>query len=101
MRSKVNSLIDEFHAWNSLAQSRWMRMQFNDVATRLADVQPPKGNPSTDLIIARVRKCSVEDIEEDRERKAAIKAAIRVERIVGFVEHVWSWTVVETDYSSR
>ena len=70
-----------------------------DLATRLADVQPPKGNPSTDLIIARVRKCSVEDVRKDREKKAAIKAAIRVERIVGFVEHVWSWTVVETEYS--
>ena len=70
-----------------------------DLATRLADVQPPKGNPSTDLIIARVRKCSVEDVKKDRERKAAVKAAIRVERIVGFVQHVWSWTVVETEYS--
>jgi hypothetical protein len=31
--------------------------------------------------------------------KQLVKAAIRVERIVGFVEHVWSWTVVETEYS--
>ena len=70
-----------------------------DLATRLADVQPPKGNPSTDLIIARVRKCSVDEVKKDRERKALIKAAIRVERIIGFVQHVWSWTVVETEYS--
>ncbi len=96
---QINSLIDEFHAWNSLAQNQMDEDAVMDLATRLADVQPPKGNPSTDLIIARVRKCSVEDVKKDRERKAAVKAAIRVERIVGFVEHVWSWTVVETEYS--
>ena len=96
---QINSLIDEFHAWNSLAQNQMDEDAVMDLATRLADVQPPKGNPSTDLIIARVRKCSVEDVKKDRERKAAVKAAIRVERIVGFVQHVWSWTVVETEYS--
>jgi len=96
---QINSLIDEFHAWNSLAQNQMDEDAVMDLATRLADVQPPKGNPSTDLIIARVRKCSVEDVKKDREKKAAIKAATRVERIVGFVEHVWSWTVVETEYS--
>ena len=95
----VNLLIDEFHAWNSLAQNQMDEDAVLDLATRLADVQPAKGNPSTDLIIARVRKCSVEDVKKDRERKAAVKAAIRVERIVGFVEHVWSWSVVETEYS--
>jgi len=96
---QINSLIDEFHAWNSLAQNQMDEDAVMDLATRLADVQPPKGNPSTDLIIARVRKCSVEDVKKDRERKAAVKAAIRVERIIGFVQHVWSWTVVETEYS--
>ena len=96
---QINSLIDEFHAWNSQAEKQMDEDAVMELATRLADVQPPKGNPSTDLIIARVRKCSVEDIRADREKKAAIKAAIRVERIVGFVEHVWSWTVVETEYS--
>jgi hypothetical protein len=96
---QINSLIDEFHAWNSLAQNQMDEDAVMDLATRLADVQPPKGNPSTDLIIARVRKCSVDEVKKDRERKALIKAAIRVERIVSFVEHVWSWTVVETEYS--
>lgn len=96
---KVNSLIDEFHAWNSLAQNQMDEDAVMNLATRLADVQPAKGNPNTDLIIARVRKCSVENVKKDRERKAAVKAAIRVERIVGFVEHVWSWSVVETEYS--
>lgn len=95
----VNLLIDEFHAWNSLAQNQMDKDAVLDLATRLADVQPPKGNPSTDLIIARVRKCSVDEVKKDRERKALIKAAIRVERIIGFVQHVWSWTVVETEYS--
>ena len=96
---QINSLIDEFHAWNSLAQNQMDEDAVMDLATRLADVQPPKGNPSTDLIIARVRKCSVDEVKKDRERKALIKAAIRVERIIGFVQHVWSWTVVETEYS--
>ena len=97
--TKINSMIDEFHAWNSAAQSQMDEDAVNDVVTRLADVQPPKGNNSTDMIIARVRKCSVEDIRADREKKAAIKAARRADRIVGFVETVWSWTTVETDYS--
>lgn len=96
---KVNALIDEFHAWNSAAQNQMDEDAVMDLATRLADVQPPKGNPSTDLIIARVRKCTVDEVKKDRERKAQIKAAIRVERIVGFVEHVWSWSVVDTEYS--
>lgn len=96
---QINSLIDEFHAWNSLAQNQMDEDAVMDLATRLADVQPPKGNPSTDLIIARVRKCSVDEVKRDREKKALVKAAIRVERIVGFVQHVWSWTVVETEYS--
>jgi hypothetical protein len=96
---QINSLIDEFHAWNSLAENQMDEDAVMDLATRLADVQPPKGNPSTDIIIARVRKCSVDEVKKDRERKAAVKAAIRVERIVGFVQHVWSWTVVETEYS--
>lgn len=97
--TKINTLIDEFHAWNSAAQTQMDYDTVCDVVTRLADVQPPKGNTSTDIIIARVRKCTVDDIRADREKKAQIKAARRVERIVGFVEEVWSWTVVETDYS--
>lgn len=96
---KVNKLIDEFHAWNSAAENQMDQDSVMDLATRLADVQPPKGNTQTDSIIARVRKCSIDEVKADRERKAKIKAAIRVERITGFVEHVWSWTVVDTEYS--
>jgi hypothetical protein len=96
---KVNALIDEFHAWNSCAQNQMDEDAVMDLATRLADVQPAKGNAQTDIIIARVRKCTVEEVRADRDRKAKVKAAIRVERIVGFVEHVWSWSVVDTEYS--
>lgn len=96
---KVNSLIDEFHAWNSCAQNQMDEDAVLDLATRLADVQPPKGNQQTDIIIARVRKCTIDEVRADRERKAKVKAAIRVERIIGFVEHVWSWSTVDTEYS--
>ena len=53
-----------FMLGNSLAQNQMDEDAVMDLATRLADVQPPKGNPSTDLIIARVRKCSVEDVKK-------------------------------------
>lgn len=98
--TKVSQLIDEFHSWNSAAQNQMDEDAVHDLATRLADVQPTKGSTATDTIIARVRKCSVEDVRADRLKKAEIKAAKRVERIVGFVEEVWSWVADPTaEYS--
>jgi hypothetical protein len=91
---KLGQLFDEFHCWNAaLPESSQMDEEAILVtADKLAQGQAIKGNAQTDAIIARVRKCSVEELKTDREVQAKKRMAARQELILGFTQACQSYT---------
>lgn len=90
---KLGALLEEFHAFNAATD---VDKQMNDesviiTADRLSKVQAQKGTPETDAIIARIRKCSIDDLRKQREADAAKASAKRESMLEGFITQVWSF----------
>lgn len=87
---EMHQLIEEFHTWNSHSAN-----QMDDEATmlviaKLTDVTIPKGNDQTDAILARVKKCSIDDVRANRIEKALIKQRVQEGRVEEFNSQLWS-----------
>lgn len=98
---KLGALIDEFHCWNAATSDdkQMDEQSVMDVAARLTQVSPAKGNDQTDKIIARVRKCSVEELRTLRTKEAEVATAKRESMLEGFIAQVWSFASGDYDYA--
>ena len=97
--SKYQSLLNEFHAWNA-ATSTEKQMDDETVCLtldRLADPVVPKGNKDTDVIIARVRGLSVEEVQADRVAKAMKKSAARKDMLKALNSEIWKYDSDDLD----
>lgn len=89
---QVHKLTEEFHTWNSHANEQMDDDATLAVIAKLTDAVVPKGNKDTDAIIARIRKCSVDDVKADRIEKALIKQRKQEGHIEGFNSYLWANT---------
>ena len=96
---KMASFIEEFHSFNSACDASKQMDEESVIITvdRLANVPPQKGSKETDAIIARVRKCSVEELKAQRIKQAEQASARRAELLEGFIAQVWSFTGTDVD----
>lgn len=85
--AKLTALVDEFHAWNASSSARgYMGTdQLFEAVAKMSVVNASKGSKETDVILARVKKCTVEQIRAERLAKAETKTKARIELIEGFV----------------
>jgi len=86
----MSNLVEEFHTWNSHAESPIGEEDTLLIIAKLVDVAIPKGNKDTDAIIARVRKVSVEEVQKQRFAKAEAKAKRREESVEAFNTLLWA-----------
>lgn len=97
----VGHQLDRFHAFNaamdSAGQGAMDENTVYDVVVKLAVVKPAKENAQTDAILARVKKCSVEEVKAERLARQAKEEARRVQLIDGFCAEVWSCTMTDSD----
>lgn len=102
--------IAEFHAWNSstseAANGYFIREsgevyaenlggQMNEQETevilaKMAILPIPKGDDNTDAILAQVRRCTVDQLREERKKDMDRRSAQRIENIANFNQMLWS-----------
>lgn len=100
-RTKLETAINEFHCWNASLPTE-KQMEGEEILLtldRLATVAIPKGDNNTDAIIARVRKCSVDELKADRLAQAAKQSAFRQELILGYVAELNNYSDEDFDPS--
>lgn len=95
---KVESFLSEFHAWNAVSPSQMDEEAVLMTVARLAEVKPAKANETTDAILARIRKCTIEEVAAKRQADAEKKSRIREELLEAFVSAVWSHVYSEKMY---
>lgn len=98
---KLGVLLDEFHCWNAATSNdkQMDEQSVIDVTARLTQVSPQKGNAQTDAIIARVRKCSVEELRALRIKEAEVATSSRESMLEGFVAQVWGTPTGDYDFA--
>ena len=96
---RVSHFLNEFHAWNAVAPNQMDEEAVMLTCARLTEVKPVKANAQTDAILARVRKCSVEEVAAKRQADAAKKTRQREELLEAFVTTVWSHVFSEQQFS--
>ena len=86
--------LESFHAWNAATSTEKQMDDEKVIVTldKLAEASVPRGNDQTDAIIARVRKCTVDDVRAERIKKAEQKAAARREMLSAIAAEVWKFT---------
>ena len=89
---QMNKLTEEFHTWNSHANEQMDDDATLAVVAKLTDAVVPRGNKATDEIIARIRKCSIDDVKADRIEKALIKQRKQEGHIEAFNSYLWANT---------
>ena len=94
----IDKILSEFHAWNAVNPQQMDEQAVLDTCARLSQVQPAKGNDTTDAIIARVRKVSVAEVAASRQAKAAADTAKREALLEQFITAVWSHVYDENTY---
>ena len=102
--------IAEFHAWNAsnaeAASGYFIREsgeaygenlggQMNEAETevilaKMAVLPVPKGDDNTDAILAQVRRCSIDQLREERKKDMDRRSAARIEKITNFNQMLWS-----------
>lgn len=99
--TKYKQALNEFHAWNAATSTDKQMDEEAVILTldRLADPVVPKGNKDTDVIIARVRKMSVEEIQAERVAQAEKKSAIRKEMLNALQAEIWKFDSDDIDPS--
>lgn len=97
--NKMLALLDEFHSWNAATSTnkQYTEETVLDVIARLSQVPAAKGSDATDSIIARVRKCSIEEVRAARQKEAERKTALREANIEGFAGVCWQFTMNENN----
>lgn len=94
---KFQHSVDTFHAWNASLPTPMGEEQVEDITTRLTSPLIPQENNETDIIRARVRGCTVEEIKSQRLAKAEKERALRESHVAGFLSEVWSGTSIADD----
>lgn len=94
----INRLIEEFHAWNAVSPKQMDEEEVLNVCAKLSQVKPAKANAATDAIIARVRKCSIEELTQQREAKAKLDSAKREDVLEQFITTVWSQVFSDNEF---
>lgn len=102
--------IAEFHAWNaSNAESsngyfvresgeaygenlggQMSSEETEVILAKLAVLPVPKGDDNTDAILAQVRRCSIDQLREERKKDMDRRSALRIEGIANFNQMLWS-----------
>ena len=85
----ITDLFNEFHAWNAIAVKQMNEDDVLAVVARLTVVKPAKGSKETDAIIARVRKCTIADVQAKREADAELRTAQREAALENFLSALW------------
>lgn len=87
---QVHKLTEEFHTWNAHSNEQMDDDATLAVIAKLTDAVVPRGNKETDKIIARIRKCSVDDIKAERIEKALSKQRKQEGHVEGFNSYLWA-----------
>ena len=100
-RTRLETAINEFHCWNASLPTE-KQMESDEILLtldKMATTSVPKGDATTDAIIARVRKCSVDELKADRMAVAAKQSAHRQELILGYVAELNNYSDEDFDPS--
>jgi hypothetical protein len=97
--TKYEQLKDEFHQWNAATTES---KQLDDdqlliTLDKLCSVPIRQGNDQTDAIIARIRKCTVEEVQAKRIADADKATQARKEMLTFIAGDIWQYEQGETE----